>query len=1587
MIKCASSVPVTQMDNGKPVRKRAWAFANPNTTPPPDWKCQGADQVFIFSVMADEINKPPTAFDQWDRSSGNQRNSAKENLLQYFWRTVELLRTKYYKKDPQSLRYHGMGIEVMAEMVLADEATAAERRHNDEDGEARRKTAEVIARWYTDAIVDVEQLSTHAHVDSRPPQAHADNADENAEAHRSRVYNEAIKFMRGFEHREVREIRFWLLIKEPTVRFADSWVQVLMSNGEHYSKMTNDDQLAIEKNKHYQRMMTPNSDMPDFSKVLANNERYRLIYDHSSYLVAISVYLRDPSMLRAAFADSVLGGNTTYQSSESPINPEKIFAAQNYFHWVRNSRHTDATQKRIENYFDERSNTWRFPRNVLVMRIDQSQWSIDKMMAKYWPPYQFFHIEPNLDWDENASIRDNQNALIERMRALDVNDGGDDAQSADEEAAQEPEPEGEAEGEEDADNGADEIADDLSFDFAELASDADEAEEERVAANVRQLVERARNGGRSRDAQQRQERDLNTFDRLDNVQAIDMIDVDFADPTVDAQSQQATAATGTASARAHQTHTLRAQFHDAKLPTIEAIRDRNARASARIAMQFNATQQYKYKCTGPQANVSESGRVINLWKRTQGRIGQLRMELGNQFVDPNISFFANLIITIFDSLEDYCGVYTAHGATLRTMLSMLNCYYYVFDKGRLHVIFFGSPATSKSFAIVLSARMFIECTVTRVSSRSRHAGNIDQHELDKAMAMEEMPDNMILEQRDSDDLQNEMKEWMTRGKSRREIKVIDTEGVTGGSQHKQKSLETEKGITIQAATNHDPSKFNPALRDRFDCVHQVARTRIDKSYDAVAAEAESKSSSLVLGRAKFFHLMRMIQVGVYDLEKLMMVGAIKQPTLTVFGLIMEEYRTVLEKKFGITIKRRIIERCRMMVRTLVVKHAVAWLFLSPASDFYKLAYNEWYLVCAEPLLRDTEEIVHFALDMYRDQTIDPNREAVLQCLRDTVVPEMIKNKYDGDYSRMFAPSSETRGAKTLREFSARDPSLNAVSNALTSKHGALGGRFKQPAGGARHGAVSAIHQVVDQFRGEKSYARSTASQTTGANDASSSAQRARQVLSQYREMQSQNENGAKRKRPDEGAAGGEKQGQGSIDCNYLPIYKSLAKLSLVVSNAMKREGMSRELKPDEVERVLRKLGAQQIAAHTYRRRVDRELWPPVEVASTDEQQMDALRFLADGSGVLFHVQLLWAKNDDPHEVAINSVRTNFTPTQKFITALPVRDDLPHLLRMRRMTKSRRKQTVKYGRAKKGLKMSLDEYSAYVRLFECGIPTSQRNLAFFSQIHNDITARQKPNAVRADACDYPQYRVDQVMNDIKLEKELKQKARDCSMWEALNDDDELDPEMASRFAALDPEQLALVNGAARSLITLAQVEDPSLDEFTRNFLRSQYDEQEQARQEEERRKSEIEGASAAFAEDEPVAPPPPIEKPDMPPPPAKRRYIDPMADLGRSNEPGVSLTDMNGTADIIGQLRRFMTSAPSQSVQESPSEIDVSSDTEEESESDEEEEEESQEEASQEDAEEPEDQEEESGSEIEVSSDTESGSEIEVSSDTESSKSD
>ena len=1500
-----ANLGLSSFDNGRVVSDRLWPMGSKDATPPPDWSRTDVHEVCIMSVLADDINSPPKALDDFDRTDDDKRRSAIESLLQFFIKTIAVAHSEYRSKGEASLQCPGMGMELMVEMVLADVQAAEERRRNSKEGEARRLVAETYAKWYGEAIVTLEELVSRAHVNAQARgengAAAAQHIDRAAEAVRDALPStDEIRFMRGYEDREVYEMRIWFFNYEPVIKFGSAFMQVWNANCAKKNAVYSDEKLAIERESQKRGGVALSADQ-HYSSVIGADERYKLICSPDSYTAAMAVYLRDESLLAYDQRMNVSSAKCVFADAENALNPSKVFSAESYFEFASSSQVIGRPQRYLANYYNHNSNTWKFPIGNLVLRCNTTMWDVAQFTVKYWPPYQLLHIEPQLDWGKTRSVAEAQQfELDQQQRNREAEEDENRAQVAPES--------GEAQADNatasvDADADVDDAADSMSFDFDDLGDSADDAAV--PPANAQQV--RARLERREEAAGDAPLRD---YDNIKGISARHMVGLDFHDAETTEQNRLLMGGSRTGPQNGFQTHALRVQFFENELPKISAITNAVQRAAMKVAMKFNATQQYIFKCTSVNSNVTKQGKAILAWMKMQERSGALRFLDDARFVDPQLSFFANGIVQLVDGFERYCAAYTAHGAILRCITSFLNAYMHRFDVNRLILLFYGDPMTSKSFPIVVAANLFIDGTVSRVTSQSRHARNTGDHENDTIQAIEEMPNELIHIDNMNGDIQNEYKDIVTRGKSSREIKEIDTTGASGAAKHKKVTLESEKCMVVVGASNIKKSEITPAIASRTDLVHQVPQTRRDCSLDAVRASGESRAHSVVLGRANFVHRMRFTQAIVYSAEKLIKIGALAEPSLEVFNIVMPRYCKVLESKFGIQISRRVKERCSMQVRTLVLLTACSWLYRSPASPVYGKSFDYWHLLLIDPFLRDTEEIVHFALDMYRDQSIDPNREDVLRCLRDYVVPELFQESMGGagsgggassaaatDYVDIFGKGVGTRSTQISQQYGAHSAARLPLRNRPLS-HGQL---------------ASTINEVSEEM------ARFGGKRSAGARGGASA--RASLELQKFRRMSAGGAGGAT---PLASAQPPSHGGGAADDYNYLLIHKSFPKLAQMISTTMRRRNIGRSLKAADVEAVLEDLSKRQIRARSYKRKADRTTLPPVVVdPSSAERSVDAIRKTADGGAIYFHVQQIFDRPQDPHEAAMDELRTAFTPRSKFLSALSADEGLPQFLRARNMKPSRRTAMIGNARTsiETALRASLDEHSAVMRMMQCDIPRTEANIMYFTQQYNDDVARSMRDAIAPDACDYPAERIAKVDQALKRKRAQEDRAQNVGAWAALTRDDMRDPlnqdeYTRERASELDDEEREALVGASRQLVRVEQLDDPTLTPFMRAALRRRYEEQEAARREHEAyeaQQAEIASAAAAFEADEagePVTGKRTADVADAELSSEKRARTDdydPLLELGHSNAPGVSFVGdgQRGESSLLPALRQMM----------------------------------------------------------------------------------
>ncbi len=120
----------------------------------------------------------------------------------------------------------------------------------------------------------------------------------------------------------------------------------------------------------------------------------------------------------------------------------------------------------------------------------------------------------------------------------------------------------------------------------------------------------------------------------------------------------------------------------------------------------------------------------------------------------------------------------------------------------------------------------------------------------------------------------------------------------------------------------------------------------------------------------------------YHTDKLVMVEALTDVTLSAFWAIARQFRVYFEQQHGITVVVRALQRMAVLARVFTVAHALECVFSNPASPYYRLPFDVAQLEALNVLLHDTEEIARFVLSALREEITSYVQQTVLALLRD-----------------------------------------------------------------------------------------------------------------------------------------------------------------------------------------------------------------------------------------------------------------------------------------------------------------------------------------------------------------------------------------------------------------------------------------------------------------------------------------------------------------------------------------------------------------------------------------------------------------------------
>ena len=760
-------------------------------------------------------------------------------------------------------------------------------------------------------------------------------------------------------------------------------------------------------------------------------------------------------------------------------------------------------------------------------------------------------------------------------------------------------------------------------------------------------------------------------------------------------------------------HMMRSRIFHGVCAAIAKIQDPKQRTTARLQMMFRAAEEYRNKCGSSVSNISNPMKMINVWYEEQKRNRRVQFDGEIRFFEKSLSMFAHTQIAKLFMFDQVCFIYTAHAEVLAALYCAMSAYWYRFDL-RLHPLFYGPAGSSKSEVLSTMARTLISGTVEAVTNESQQADATDENENDVIRILHELPAAWVTKaQADSHKIEG-LKNQMTAGISTRVVLDISN------GQRRRVYVTSEKQIVYCAASNLDEEALEKAVRDRFLLFHQVKRHRPDCTIDQKMAQMANAPLATRRTRERFEYNMRLTQYNFAHTEKYIMIGILCRPSLVVTPIVLARYMQALEQCSGFRGDRRLSDKILTLARVLTIETAITWVYRSPMSPCYMKEVDLWYLLLAEPFMKDTEEIAMYALDIARSQCINPDQEQFLHVCREWILPKEQEKHLEATKSLLLFPIDdqtiyEVNNAKhqMFRRWH-YDHSQNGPNYTLINKQKT---KLLRQSGTSKSGNNYQQHQIVGtqttttQYAAitantladaVKEYTNATASKNTAiAAPAIGAAAAASQqddgndepnlpyTEEEAKALKAADEAADRLARPQQVQRGEPKKTYhaaynhqaGSVadlmrqreqkaafdaqyNWQYVSFFESLSAFAARVAHQNSEHKGARETNAAAIEKLCRDMAKRKITSKLYIPN-PASYNPPVIIDESSEPTVQDMIILpADNSCVYIHSSLLIGEYKDPHEIALAACASNFTPSARFLSGLPYEPSTPHVFKVR-----------------------------------------------------------------------------------------------------------------------------------------------------------------------------------------------------------------------------------------------------------------------------------------------------------------------------------
>ena len=388
-----------------------------------------------------------------------------------------------------------------------------------------------------------------------------------------------------------------------------------------------------------------------------------------------------------------------------------------------------------------------------------------------------------------------------------------------------------------------------------------------------------------------------------------------------------------------------------------------------------AVHAMETQCLDPDACVSDVVSKMLTW-RTQNadKVSVIK----HRVTDPTLSVFANRVIGLMESYEQYYLISTAH----RMMFLIHHAHYDAFRRDfGLHFNCFqaGDGACSKSFLFDQMTKQSIPGTIEVLTYQTGKADAVDGNRNDITTICHEAPPGMFRTAKNpnADSSQEAMfKEKLTSQRVTAKVWCQDE----GTGRRSARVTKSECVGVWMGATNDPPAEVEEALKTRFFWGNFEQQQRKGRDIDDCMNGERMMSSADKAVRKRFFREAQEEQYRVMIVEKAIWAKVIKDVDMTACNILIPRLKDKLTKNSIIRPGPRDWERVKIFSRCMAIVTAIETVCNLPGGQYYDTPFTPHALPAIEPFLKVTEEMVIFTISLLADQFRSPVEHKILNTI-------------------------------------------------------------------------------------------------------------------------------------------------------------------------------------------------------------------------------------------------------------------------------------------------------------------------------------------------------------------------------------------------------------------------------------------------------------------------------------------------------------------------------------------------------------------------------------------------------------------------------